>query len=520
MFYVLYLIKVHIKYHNFCNGEITMSNIKIGFSEVDITPKEKISLAGQFFERISDEVESELKAISMAVECNGEQMIICSADLLLIGEHLHSAVKSRVAKATGIDESKIITSAIHTHTSYTYDCSMGKGINTVRDYLSSVLPEDMKYKPLVSAEKCMSPKDALIFLIEKISESCILAWNNRRTGYYKNAFGRVAVGMCRRVCYEDGSAKMWGDTNHANFVELESGNDSGMELIYTFDESKKLTGVVANIACPAQVVQHRSFISSDYWGKVRENVKKRFGNDVCVLGLCSAAGDQCPIDLIRWVNPETPINDPNIKHDDYIERSSDPSMFDVSGLKLVGKRISNEIISVYEELDKELFGNAVFEHKTFKLTMPLRRVTISEYDRAIKEIDAFIEKNRGRAVSYEEIASLHIHSGTVNRYELQKTQNTYQDEIHVIRFGDIAIVTNPYELFLNYGNQIRARSRAKQTFIVQLACGSRYYLPTEKAEKGSHYSAYVSSGYTGHAGGDLLVRETLDKINKLFESKS
>ena len=76
------------------------------------------------------------------------------------------------------------------------------------------------------------------------------------------------------------------------------------------------------------------------------------------------------------------------------------------------------------------------------------------------------------------------------------------------------------ESAVNYVNQIRARSRAKQTFIVQLACGSRYYLPTEKAEKGSHYSAYVSSGYTGHAGGDLLVRETLDKINKLFETKS
>ena len=37
-----------------------MSQVKIGWSEVNITPKEKISLAGQFFERISDEVESKL----------------------------------------------------------------------------------------------------------------------------------------------------------------------------------------------------------------------------------------------------------------------------------------------------------------------------------------------------------------------------------------------------------------------------------------------------------------------------
>ena len=42
------------------------------------------------------------------------------------------------------------------------------------------------------------------------------------------------------------------------------------------------------------------------------------------------------------------------------------------------------------------------------------------------------------------------------------------------------------------------------------------YLPTKKAEKGGHYSAYVSSGYAGHEGGNLLVRETLAEINKMF----
>ena len=495
-----------------------MSKLKIGWGEVDITPNQKISLAGQFFERISDEVESRLKAIAVAVESDGDEMIICEADLVSIGHNLHAAVKERVSKATGISESKIITGAIHSHTSYVYDRGfIPGGSDVAKHYLAKRLPEDMKYVPLVSGEKCMSPKDALEFLIEKMSEACILAWNNRKSAYYKNAFGRVAVGMCRRVCYDDGSAKMWGDVNHANFTELEGGNDSGMELLYTFDENKKLTGVVANIACPAQVVEHRSFISSDYWGKVRENIKKKYGDDVCVLGLCSAAGDQCPRDMIRWVNPETPIDDPNIKREVYIERVADPSMFDVSGLKLVGKRISNEIISVFEELDGDLRDEAVLVHETFDVTMPLRRVTIAEYNNACEKIDTFIERNRGRNVTFEENAALHIYSGIIARFERQKNQNTYKDEIHVVRFGDIAFATNPYELFLDYGNRIRARSLAKQTFLIQLSCGSRAYLPTEKAEKGSHYSAYVSSGSTGHEGGDILVRETLDHINNLFK---
>ena len=53
--------------------------------------------------------------------------------------------------------------------------------------------------------------------------------------------------------------------------------------------------------------------------------------------------------------------------------------------------------------------------------------------------------------------------------------------------------------------------------IMQLSCGAYGYLPTEKAEKGSHYSAYISSGFVGHEGGDILVRKTIDTINGMFK---
>ena len=509
-----------------------MSKVKIGWSEKDITPSEKIALAGQFFERISNEVESPLKVTAMAVESGDEQLIMVSCDLASISGILNDLVKEKITEKIDVNPDKIILSAIHTHTSYTLPAQsiltrkmLKQSGKDKRDstyslgsfnYLKTVLPEDMAYKPLVSHETAQDPEVSLKFVAEKIVEAIEEAWNSREDAYYQNAFGRAVVGMCRRVTYDDGSAKMWGDSNKANFYDLEAGNDSGIELIYTFDKNKQLTGVVANIACPAQVVEHRSFISSDYWGKVKENLEKKFGRRINVLGLCSAAGDQCPRDMIRWVNPETPIDDPNIKRENYIERVADPSMFDVSGLKLVGKRISNEIINVFEELGDNYKDEALLIHETVDLSLPLRRVTIEEYEKAKQAIDTFIEKNRGRRVTFEDNARLHIYSGNIERYEIQQKIDTVEMEVHYVPFGDIAIATNPFELFLDYGNRIRARSFAKQTIIVQLACGQGGYLPTEKAEKGSHYSAYVSSGYFGHEGGDMYVRTTLDKINGMF----
>jgi hypothetical protein len=109
-----------------------------------------------------------------------------------------------------------------------------------------------------------------------------------------------------------------------------------------------------------------------------------------------------------------------------------------------------------------------------------------------------------------------VHLGILRRAELQEVMDIYPTEVHVIRLGSIAIATNPYELFLDFGNQIKARSLAEQTFLIQLCCGSEGYLPTRKAEAGGHYSAFVSSGHVGHIGGEQLVRETLQDINGMF----
>ena len=40
--------------------------------------------------------------------------------------------------------------------------------------------------------------------------------------------------------------------------------------------------------------------------------------------------------------------------------------------------------------------------------------------------------------------------------------------MHVLRLGDVAIAANEFELFTDYGVQIKARSPAVQTLVIQL----------------------------------------------------
>ena len=91
-------------------------------------------------------------------------------------------------------------------------------------------------------------------------------------------------------------------------------------------------------------------------------------------------------------------------------------------------------------------------------------------------------------------------------------------EVHVLRVGDAVFATNPFELYLDYGMQMKARSPAIQTFIVQLT-GSGSYLPTKRSISGGAYGAVPASTLIGPEGGRELVDQTLGMIESLWVSE-
>ena len=65
-----------------------MGKLLIGWAEESIVPEKKVSLAGQFFERISEYVESEITVTAMAVQADGDEMILVSADVIKVEEEI------------------------------------------------------------------------------------------------------------------------------------------------------------------------------------------------------------------------------------------------------------------------------------------------------------------------------------------------------------------------------------------------------------------------------------------------
>ncbi|MBR4664968.1 MAG: hypothetical protein IKO93_13940, partial [Lentisphaeria bacterium] len=108
----------------------------------------------------------------------------------------------------------------------------------------------------------------------------------------------------------------------------------------------------------------------------------------------------------------------------------------------------------------------------------------------------------------------------ISRYEIQDREPTVGFDMNVVRLGDIAVASNPFELYLYYGQNIKARSHAAQTFLVQLAAGADHpagYLPSPDGEKFGGYGGLIINGQAGSEGGFMLADITVKEINKLFD---
>ena len=93
-----------------------------------------------------------------------------------------------------------------------------------------------------------------------------------------------------------------------------------------------------------------------------------------------------------------------------------------------------------------------------------------------------------------------------------------QVDCNFLRIGDVAVATNPFELYLEYGQRIQSRSPATQTIIAELTNDILGYLPTREALAHGHYSAMPADIQIGPDGGEQLVERVVEELNMLFDT--
>ena len=184
--------------------------------------------------------------------------------------------------------------------------------------------------------------------------------------------------------------------------------------------------------------------------------------------------------------------------------------------EVIAQRIVNTVNSVLPAVKKDIRTEVPFGHHVETLKLPRRLVTRTEKEWAQAQVDRVTVKPAAKRSSSEE-SHRRWNQHVIDRFKEQEANPKFAMELHVLRLGDVAVATNPFELFLDFGMRMKTRSKAQQTFVVQLTGSAGWYLPTFKAMAGGGYSAIIQSNLVGPEGGEVLVNRTVELINAMWE---
>ena len=391
-------------------------------------------LAGLLERRICDRIRDDLEANFLYVSDDSQAVVIVSLDLLGFFEiaWIRETCAGIEAK-TGIPARNVIITSTHTHS----------GPNTPAG-LTHDTPGNEAYM-----EKLRE------WLIDGAGEA-VSGARRARAGWTS---GETHIGHNRRLCWSDGAHTMYGDHTRSEFTGVEGPDDPSHAVLFAVDEQGKYIALAHSNCCHATCLSNQTCMSADFPGEARAILRKELDPGLPVLYLQGASGDVSPWNMLK-----------NGFHGG------------TSGVEAVGKAVAAETLRLMPEAevaDNPILGH-VYEDVTFEVRLPSPEALSKA-----EEIRSMGEEEAGRW-DYEMSVC-----GVLRLNEEFKDNPFDTLAVHAIRIGDFAMITNPCELYCRFGLDIKRRSPAKVTMVVQLADGFSGYCPT--------VYGFLGGGYSGEA---------------------
>jgi hypothetical protein len=473
-----------------------MGKLSFGWATESIVPNRPVAIGGQYHTRISGEVHDPITVTALAMETKHDvgtldQVIWVSCDLCVVRRSTVENVRKLVAKSIpDFDTAKLIVSATHTHTGPALTDTDEVDLHPY-DFVRS-----WAYRIPSDVTNIMRPREYLAFLERQIALAVVRAWESRQPGEMSCALSHASIARNRRAVYFDGTTRMYGDTRDPNFSHTEGTSDDSLDVLFLW-RNDKLIGTAITVYCPSQEVEGESYLSADFWADAREQLREKFSPDLFVLPLTGASGDQSPhvqIDKVAVGN--------------MLDRRQE------SYRQEIGRRIVNGVLDVAELGKESRQSEIVLSHRVDRVPLSVWKVSEERFQQATEFVNQ--GKDRLDELSGPDYIQWRVQQTMMERYALQQTEATYAAEIHAVRLNQLAYVTNPFELYTDYSNRMKARSPAIQTSVVQLTADCAAYLPTERAVQGGGYSARIDDGVVGPQGGRELVEATVRMLKQLW----
>ena len=454
-------------------GETTAApsegGFRVGFGRMDITPKDPVPMAsyGNARDRISEGIYSYLYINVLAISDGENTLLALTIDHSWFQGTLAYPIRDEIIRTYGIPAEYIFMQGTHTHAGPEVGLTEIPGMANNNTYTKS-----QAMKAVQMAIDDLKPAEVYVGSVQ--------------TEY---------MNFVRRYFMDDGS--FTGD-NYAGTgtkrVAHETEADGEMQLMKFVREGGKDI-LIANFQAHPHLEGKTLNISSQNVGAFRQAVEEKLD-----------------IYSIYWQGPAGNLNShSSLAEEQKFEQSP-------KGRDAYGKALADYAASVYNDLEKVNTGAIKATSRTVTL-----RVNHSE-DHLVNEAqlvsDYFKETNDPSAAQKMGkeygIKSAYHANAILDKVSLPATLDM---PLQAFSFGDVSVVSVPYEMFDTSGMQIKDGTPFTRTFLFGYANtgnNSYSYMPDEKAFENGGYEVNQCRFEKGTA--EQLVAEYLDMLTILKEN--
>ncbi len=425
--------------------------MKVGFAEGDITPEIGMEQPGGYGKVFHQSLHDSCKARAVVFDDGRKKAALVGLDALIVPRALVLAARNRIAAQCGITGEAVLINASHSHSS---------------GPLGMVQPgefdgADAHVRMLAYEKSSMADARYLRLVETRIVEAVCAADRSREERLCGIASGREdQVAFNRRFRMTNGRTFTHPGQNNAEIVKPAGPIDPEVGVIGVWDRSGKLAGCVVNYACHATTSP--GGISANWIYYLEKAIRGMYGADAVVVFVQGACGD------ITQVDNQSAYARPGAE--EWAEQ--------------VGGRVGAEAVKTMLLMKRGALTPVDYRVKTLRIA---RRKPSPESVRAAL---ALTHQDPKQAGATEWIFA----KETVMLNDLIRREPVADVEVQAIQVGPAVFVSNPAEYFVEFGLEIKDKSRFPFTFPAELSNGCVGYVPTEEAlgESGGGYETRLT----------------------------
>ncbi len=475
--------------------------LKIGLSEIDITPAPGLRRAGMPNPQKGEGIAWPLMGRIFVFDDCAQTTAIVTLDLLMLTPQTVAEFRQAMSPGTGVRPEDILIACTHTHWA---------------PHTVSIMDEDADF-------------DYLDFVRARLVEGLARAWANRQPAQLK--VGKIdAPGWAfnRRPVYRTPHGEQVGTQGPhwiPEFLRMEGPDDPEVQILLAETPAGHPLGGLVNFTCHTTVGPDDPLYSSDYPGPLCEALSAHFGAGTVFGFLQGCAGN---IWQMNMSNQREPIYQENgTAH----TRKMGEALAEKAILALQnGHPLSGDRIQVARKSLKIPQRRPTHEQVALAKWFLEKRppeIDLQDFHYKISGHDFTFYSNWGSQGDPAIQGGLlwqedWFARGLIGLWEWQRRaggRELLEDvEVQAISIGDLAIVGYPAEYFVEYGLRTKRESPFQNTFVAELANGWHGYVPTLEAfQHGGYETRLGDASRLVEEAGERIIEAGLEILTRFSE---